>query len=78
VYTILVKNITFSADERLIEQARQAAAERHTTLNEMFREWLEDVSGRRERLRKFDEVMERTKYFRVDRKFTREEMNERR
>lgn len=77
VYTILVKNITLTADEHLIEQARKAAADRHTTLNAMFREWLEDVAGRRERLRRFDEAMERTKYFSVDRKYTREEMNER-
>ena len=34
-------------------------------------------SGRAERARKFDETMERLKYFTVDRKYTREEMNER-
>jgi RNase P/RNase MRP subunit p30 len=77
VYTILVKNITLTADEQLIEQARKAAADRHTTLNAMFRDWLEDVAGRRERLRRFDEAIERTKDFSVDRKYTREEMNER-
>ena len=77
VYTIFVKNITLSADENLIEQGRKAAADQHTTLNAAFREWLEDFSGRAQRARRFDEVMERTKYFRVDRKYTREEMNER-
>lgn len=77
MYTILVKNITLSADENLIEQGRRAAAERHTTLNAMFREWLQEVAGREGWVRNFDDVMERTKYFRVDRKFTREEMNER-
>ena len=77
MYTILVKNITLSADEHVIEQARQAAAERHTTLNAAFREWLEDYSGRSQWRRNFDEIMERTKYFTVDRKYTREEMNER-
>jgi len=77
VYTTLVKNITLSADENLIEQARKAAAEQHTTLNAAFRLWLEDFSGRADRARRFDELMQRLKYFSVDRKFTREEMNER-
>jgi len=45
VYTVFVKNITLSADENLIEQARKAAAERHTTLNAAFREWLEQYSA---------------------------------
>ena len=77
VYTSLVKNITLSADENLIEQARKAAAEQHTTLNAAFREWLTDFSGRAERARRFDQAMERTKYVRADRKYTREELNER-
>jgi hypothetical protein len=77
VYTVLVKNITLSADENLIEQARQAAAEQHTTLNAAFREWLEQFSGRARRAREFDEFMERMKYFSVDRKYTRDELNER-
>jgi hypothetical protein len=72
-----VKNITLSADENLIEQARKAAAEQHTTLNAAFREWLEQYSGRAERVRRFDEIMERTKYLKADRKYTREELNER-
>jgi len=77
VYTILVKNITLSADEHLIEQAREAARAQHTTLNAAFREWLEQFAGRQERARRFDEIMERTKYMRADRKYTREELNER-
>ena len=35
-----IKNITLSADERLIEAANQRAAEEHTTLNEQFQLWL--------------------------------------
>jgi len=77
VYTGFVKNITLSADENLIEQARKVAADQGTTLNAAFREWLAGFSGRAERARKFDETMERLKYFTVDRKYTREEMNER-
>jgi hypothetical protein len=77
VYTIFVKNITLSADENLIEQAREVARAQHTTLNAAFREWLEQYSGREERARRFDEIMERTKYLKADRKYTRDELNER-
>jgi hypothetical protein len=35
-----VKRITFRADEGAIEEARKAAADQNTTLNEAFREWL--------------------------------------
>jgi hypothetical protein len=77
VYTILVKNITLSADEHLIEEARRVAGEQHTTLNAAFREWLEQFSGRARKMREFDEFFERTKYFSVDRKYTRDELNER-
>ena len=78
VYTILVKNITLSADEHLIEQAREVARAQHTTLNAAFREWLEQYSGRARWRQEYDALMERTKkYIKVDRKYTREEMNER-
>jgi hypothetical protein len=78
VYTILVKNITLSADENLIAEARRTAAEQHTTLNAAFREWLEQFSGRARKMREFDEFFARTqKYFTVDRKYTRDELNER-
>ena len=77
MYTTLVKNITLSADEHLIEQARKAAEAQHTTLNAAFREWLKEFAGREERAHRFDELMERTSYVKVDRKYTREELNER-
>ena len=53
VYTELVyskysmKNIILSADENLIEAARQRAAAEHTTLNQQFRIWLEDSVRRK-------------------------------
>lgn len=77
MYTSLVKNITLSADENLIEQARQTAAEQHTTLNAAFREWLEQYSGRKRRLRELEDFFKRTSYVVAGRKFTRDEMNER-
>ena len=72
-----MKNITLSAEESLIEQARKAAADQNTTLNAAFREWLLQYSGRQRWLQEYDALMERTKYVRVDRKYTRDEMNER-
>jgi hypothetical protein len=78
VYTKTVKNITLSAEESLIVQARKAAADQNTTLNAAFREWLLQYSGRQRWLREYDELMERTrKYMKVDRKYTRDELNER-
>ena len=38
VYTILVKNITLSAEESLIERARAVAQSEQTTLNAAFRD----------------------------------------
>ena len=71
-----MKNITLSAEESLIVQARKAAADQNTTLNAAFREWLQQYSGRQRWLREYDELMERTrKYMKVDRKYTREELN---
>ncbi|MEO9255336.1 MAG: hypothetical protein ABI305_07350 [Tepidiformaceae bacterium] len=73
-----MKNITLSADERLIEAARQRARDQNTTLNEEFRRWLENYTGADERLKRYDEVMNELRgKLRVGRKLTREEMNER-
>jgi len=40
-----MKNITLSADERLIESARRAAELRGTSLNQLIREYLEELAG---------------------------------
>ena len=39
-----MKNITFSADENLIAEARQHARQKQTTLNEAFRVWLAEYA----------------------------------
>ena len=77
MYTILVKNITLSADENLIEQARKVAADQHTTLNAAFREWLAEYTSRKARAGRIKELFERTSYVRAGHHFTREELNER-
>jgi hypothetical protein len=73
-----MKNITFTADELVIEAARQQARAEDTTLNEQFRLWLASYA-QRQRLQRFDEVLRelRGTVSTAGRKFTREEMNER-
>jgi hypothetical protein len=73
----MLKNITFSADEALIREARRQAALQNTTLNELFREWLERYTAGQDAAQQYQELMERLGP-RFDRKYTREEMNERR
>lgn len=74
-----MKNITFTADERLIEAAREQALADHTTLNEQFRQWLEQYARKRQAARAA-EVMERMGSYVSSggHKATRESLNERR
>jgi hypothetical protein len=79
VYTIFVrKNITFSAEQTDIELARDEARSQNTTLNDLFRDWLKGIVGRRIRAQEFRALMDQLRYVDAGRKFTRDEMNERR
>ncbi|MDQ3200480.1 MAG: hypothetical protein M3Q46_15070 [Verrucomicrobiota bacterium] len=69
-----------SAEEDLIEKAPAEARTHHTTLNQMFRDWLAEIAGRKERGRQaeVDGLFHRLEgRVNAGRKFTREEMNER-
>ena len=74
-----MKNITLSADEHLLEATHKYAAVENTTLNAKFRQWLEDYTQRQQRADKAVTCIEalRGKYPPRGRKFTRDEMNER-
>jgi hypothetical protein len=72
-----MKNITLSADEHLIEQARLVAQAQHKTLNAVFREWLEAYTSRSGTGREFEALMRRLSHVRAGRRFSRDEMNER-
>lgn len=72
-----MKNITLSADENLIEQARLIARAQHKTLNAVFREWLEQLAARNGSTQEYDALMQRLKHVKAGRRFTRDEMNER-
>jgi hypothetical protein len=72
-----MKNITLSAEETLIEAAREQARADNTTLNEQFRIWLASYAKRRQMAR-YEEVMSKLRGKLVmGRKYTRDEMNER-
>ena len=73
-----MKNITLSADDGLIEAARQRAASERTTLNEQFRRWLADYVGRQRQAAEAVHVMRELQgRLNVGRRLTREEMHER-
>ncbi len=72
-----MKNITLSADELLIEQARKVAQARNTSLNTLFREWLSSLVDQKEREKQLKEIHQRLHYAHSGGKFSREEMNAR-
>ena len=74
-----MKNITLSADERLIAAARRRATSERTTLNEQFRHWLERYARPEREVERAMETISALQE-RLDTggaRFTRDEMNER-
>jgi hypothetical protein len=72
-----MKYITLSAEDHLIKRAREFARERHTTLNQAFREWLKGFTQEETAVSAIKTLYARLTY--VDsggRKYSREEMNE--
>lgn len=79
MYTIFVRqNITFNADKSDIDRAREEAQSQNTTLHELFRDWLRGIAGRRSRAQEYRGLMQELREVNAGRKFTRDEMNERR
>lgn len=70
-----MKNITFSADERLIRKARERASREHSNLNAVFRDWLARYAGATDA--GYDALMESLHGVRAGKAFTRDELNER-
>lgn len=77
MYTDLVKNITLSADEDLIERARVIARAQRKTLNAVFREWLAQFAANAGDTQSFDTLMKRLKRVDAGQHFSRDQMNER-
>jgi hypothetical protein len=77
VHYLRMKNITLSADESLIEQARLVARAQRTTLNAAFREWLEQYAAQAGGGAAVDALMRRLRHVRSTGPYTRDQMNER-
>jgi hypothetical protein len=73
----MTRNITFSADESVIVQAREKARREHRTLNDVFREWLAQYSGTGNRAT-LSEFRNRWKDVKIGGPYSREDMNARR
>jgi hypothetical protein len=73
----MLKNITLSADARLIEKARKKARDQHTTLNSEFRKWLEKYSLDNTGAGNYVALMKYLSYSEAGLKFSRDELNER-
>lgn len=72
-----MKNVTLSADEAVIERARERARREKTSLNQEFRRWLESYAGQDRAVAAYRELMERLSHVRADGPYTRQELNER-
>lgn len=78
VYTVSVKNITLSADENLIEKARDVARSQRRTLNDAFREWLQQFTANgADAVAEYDALMRHLSHIKASGPYTRDEMNER-
>jgi hypothetical protein len=70
-------DIVISAEEELVQRARQKATAERTTLDELIRTWLEQYTGQSPLASQYDSLMSRLTHIRADRHFSREELNER-
>lgn len=71
-----MRNVTLSADERLIDLARSKAARERSTLNERFRQWLAQYVGEGPGSN-YRQVMKNLRNVRAGRKFSRDPANRR-
>jgi len=72
-----MKNVTLSADDDLIEQARLVAHAQRKTLNAAFREWLLQFTAQAGNAQDLDALIRRMRHVSAGRRFSRDEMNER-
>ncbi|MFW5643580.1 MAG: hypothetical protein ACOCYQ_06085 [Alkalispirochaeta sp.] len=74
-----MKNVTFSADETLLEAARRRAAAVHRTLNDEFRDWLEQYAAQGERAARAADFLDHVQQYASTegQHFSRSQMNER-
>ncbi|MEW6305318.1 MAG: hypothetical protein AB1705_17720 [Verrucomicrobiota bacterium] len=73
----MLKNVTLSAEEGLIEKARSKALRQNKTLNSAFREWLASYVGPGTSEERYRALMRQLRHVSAGRRFSREELNER-
>jgi len=72
-----MRNVTFSADEELIDRARLRARVEKKTLNAVFREWLQRYAGNATAAAEYQQLMRRLSHVKAAGPYTRDEMNAR-
>jgi hypothetical protein len=73
----MLKNVTLSAEQELIEAARDRAHRERTTLNNAFREWLARFASRNDNGAEYRKLMRSLKHISAGKKFSRDDFNER-
>ena len=73
----MLKNITLSADEKLILKARKKAKQEQTTLNSQFRQWLENYTSIGTNSNEYEALMEQLSYSKPTSHYSRDDLNER-
>lgn len=75
----MLRNITLTADDQLIDRARQKAATAQSTLNVEFRKWLASYAGSQDdaAVGRFRTVMQQLGGLDAGRTFSRDELNQR-
>ncbi len=71
------KNITLTAESNTIELARRRASTENTTVNELFRSWLDRYVAQPAASDAYDALMTRFSHVNAGQHFSRDEMNER-
>jgi len=74
---LMLINITLSAEESLIRKSRKKAQIENTSLNKLFRQWLDRYTKQNGSSSDYEQLMKKLSYARVGRKFSRDELNER-
>ncbi len=73
----MLRNITLSADEYLIQKARKKAQKAQTTLNAQFRQWLENYINIESNAGGYEDLMNQLSYTKPTDRYSREDLNER-
>jgi hypothetical protein len=74
----MLKNITLSAEDYLLHEAREKAKKEKKTLNALFRDWLRQYTRQKVHSNGYQKLMHKLQHVRSKGPYSREDMNERR